>query len=344
MSTRLDPTRTTLIRRQFSADMRRRFRALRREVSLMIVEDDALGLTSQPLFTPLANVKPLIFRQKPDGGVIPLRNARQIWRFKTDDEKLDAFREWFQDRIDDKVLSVKGKKADPWLAKYVESAYKKGNLRAYLDSIPGKRAKQKGPGFFDGSYGEFLRSAFGQPEQVKKVRHLATRTFEELRGVTASMASKMNTILSDGIVQGQNPKTIARAMAKNIEGVSKQRALTIARTEVVHAHAEGQLDSFEDLGIEEVGVYAEWSTAEDDDVCPLCEPLEGAIFKVKEARGKLPRHPNCRCAWVPATDVKTKHRRQQMIRKVSRSVKEEGGKSKSTWAGKSLRYLKKKAK
>jgi hypothetical protein len=74
----------------------------------------------------------------------------------------------------------------------------------------------------------------------------------------------------------------------------------LARTEIIHAHAEGQLDAFELLKVEGVQVLAEWSTAGDEIVCELCSDLEGVVMTIKEARGSLPRHPNCRCAWVPA--------------------------------------------
>jgi SPP1 gp7 family putative phage head morphogenesis protein len=89
-------------------------------------------------------------------------------------------------------------------------------------------------------------------------------------------------------------------MSKGIAGLARTRANMIARTETIYAHAEGQLDSFEELNIREVGVMAEWLTAGDEDVCLECEALEGTVMTIEEARGLLPRHPNCRCAWIPA--------------------------------------------
>jgi SPP1 gp7 family putative phage head morphogenesis protein len=131
-------------------------------------------------------------------------------------------------------------------------------------------------------------------------------------------------------------------------GITRRRALVLARTEIIAAHAEGQLDAFEAMNIEKVGVMAEWSTAGDDLVCAKCEPLEGAIMTVKEARGLLPRHPNCRCAWIPAIDKN----RSVYKRKFKSSLKAElpkrtiGGeavpqtvkvaKRRSTWPGKEL--------
>jgi len=74
----------------------------------------------------------------------------------------------------------------------------------------------------------------------------------------------------------------------------------MARTELANAYAEAQLDAFQQLGIDEVGVLAEWLTAGDDRVCELCGSLEGRTFTVEEARGMIPQHPQCRCAWLPA--------------------------------------------
>ena len=66
----------------------------------------------------------------------------------------------------------------------------------------------------------------------------------------------------------------------------------------VRAHNEGQLDSLESLGVDEIGVMVEWSTAMN--ACKLCQPMEGVVFTIKEARGMLPRHVNCRCAYLPS--------------------------------------------
>lgn len=65
------------------------------------------------------------------------------------------------------------------------------------------------------------------------------------------------------------------------------------------AYAEGALNSYEEMGIEGVEVEAEFATAGDDVVCPECEELEGKVYSIEEARGVIPVHPNCRCAWIP---------------------------------------------
>lgn len=269
---RLDPSRTALIRRQFMAEMNKRFRQLRGDIRTLIVEEDVFGLGTKP--------NPFAF------------NTR--WKFDTDDVKLDKFKEWFQDRIDADILETVpgagGVPGEPWTDKYISSAYRKGVVRAYNDTHSESLAQSLD--FFAGSKEQFLSQAFASPTATSKLRLLSTRAFDQLKGVTEAMGQEMSRILSDGLVAGHHPTKIARDLNKSISTLTRKRALTIARTETIHAHAEGQLDAFTQLGLEDVVVLAEWSTAGDDRVCPLCLPLEGMILKIKEARGILPRHPN----------------------------------------------------
>ncbi|MDR1484798.1 MAG: phage head morphogenesis protein [Planctomycetaceae bacterium] len=48
----------------------------------------------------------------------------------------------------------------------------------------------------------------------------------------------------------------------------------------------------------EVVAVAEYKTAGDDRVCRKCKEYEGKRIKLYVARGIIPMHPNCRCAWV----------------------------------------------
>lgn len=274
-----DPTRTTLLRRKCMADMTRRFKKVSRAIQKLVVEEDVFGLiTSQPM----------VFAQ-----------TQQAWRFRSNANKVRAYRKWLQQQIDANILSpVDGVSGKPWLAPYVESSYKKGALRAYTDTHA--QALAKSVDFYEGGKEEFLRSAFGAPEALGKIELLYTRAFDELKGVTDAMSQQMSRILAGGLAQGKGPKAIARDLRKNVSNITKTRANVIARTEIIRAHAEGQLDSFERLGVKELGLMAEWSTAGDDRVCEECAGLgAGGPYTVKEARDMLPAHPNCRCAWIP---------------------------------------------
>jgi len=273
---KVDPTRTLTLRAQFMADMKRRFRALLKAIDDLVVGEGAFTVPSTH---------------------VTFNKEAGRWAFQTDDQKVDSFQQWFQGEVDKGILEVSGT-GKPWTNTYVESAYKKGVLRAYMDSH--KEDTDKPAGFMEGTREQFLQQAFGAPEAVSKIKLLGTRTFEQLKGFSAQMATDTRRVLMDGISRGANPRQIATQLKKQVAGMGNKRAATIARTEIIHAHAEGQLDSFDRLGAEELAIMAEWSTAGDDRVCPQCAPLEGTVFTVKEARGLIPRHPNCRCAWVPA--------------------------------------------
>ncbi|GAH67534.1 unnamed protein product, partial [marine sediment metagenome] len=170
-----DPTRTTLLRRKCIADMTRRFKKVSRAIQKLIVEDDALGLvTSQPM----------VFSQE-----------RQAWRFRSDANKIKAYRVWLQQQIDAEILTpVRGISGKPWLAPYIESSYKKGALRAYTDTHA--EALAEDVTFYEGGKAEFLRQSFGAPEALSKIELLYTRAFDELKGVTDAMGQQMSRTLA----------------------------------------------------------------------------------------------------------------------------------------------------
>ena len=259
--------------------MRARLRLLLKAIQHKLVVDDALGHN------------------------LAIFNAQE-WKYLNDPAKVEAFRKWLQAQIDAGLLEV-GNDNEPWSSEYVHSAYKKGIARAFADSQKAKLGRA-----YDGARTFFLAQALTAPESIEKLRMLSLRSLESLRGVTAPMAANMTKSLLDGLAHGLHPRQVAREMAKQA-GLTYTRALVIARTELIHAHAEGQLDSFEGLGEEGVGVLAEWSTAGDHRVCGECAEREGEVLTIAEARGLIPMHPNCRCAWLPVTQVAARKRRKR---------------------------------
>jgi SPP1 gp7 family putative phage head morphogenesis protein len=280
-----DPTRTTTVRNRMMTRLQVIFNSVLRDVFEFLVIKDALGLVpkkSFPNFSKLVN-----------------QAQEREFAFLTDAGKLEAFNRWLAARMEARVLSPKaGARPDqPWTTEYIESSYRRGLINAYLASRPDSVLKTAVLGSL--TQAEFLLRAFAAPEARSKIQLLATRSLESLKGVSASMASKLNFILAQGMLDGTGPAAIAREMISAVDGITQQRAFMIARTEIIHAHAEGQLDGFAKLGVAELGVKAEWVTAGDDRVCPQCAPMEGKTFTVEEARGKIPLHPNCRCSWTP---------------------------------------------
>jgi SPP1 gp7 family putative phage head morphogenesis protein len=229
---------------------------------------------------------------------IILDNTR--WRFHTDPAKLKAFQAWLKAQFGKDLTSPD---AEELWRKYAEEGFKKGAARAFDDTRRAQKALAAGDqqklDFYEGTRDEFLRSSFARPVAVEKIQLLAARSFAELDGVTDAMEQRMTRVLADGLVQGKGTAEIARDLDDELD-IGRQRAETIARTEIIRAHAEGQLQALEDLGVEEVGVAVEFTVTEDEKLCPRCEALSGVVLKIEEARGLIPVHPNCRCAFIPA--------------------------------------------
>jgi len=147
-----------------------------------------------------------------------------------------------------------------------------------------------------------LETVFRKPVHRDKLQLLYTRNFQALEGITDAVDKEVSRVLTQGLAEGVNPREAARRITDRVDKIGKTRATTLARTEIINAHAEGTLDRFERMGVDEVGVKAEWQTAGDSRVCPICASLEGSTFTIDEARGKLPAHPRCRCAFLPVVN------------------------------------------
>jgi SPP1 gp7 family putative phage head morphogenesis protein len=296
-------------------DMKRRFARLAKGIQELVVDLDAFGLKEPSLFK--VNV------------------SSQEWRFLTDAAKIKAFQAWLQQQVDAGILETAV--SPPWMAAYIDSAYRKGIVRAY--ALANRPSPFASADFLKGAKASFAAGAFAGPVAVNRLQFLYTRAYTNLKGVTAAMDTQLSMILANGLANGLHPSVLAREMTKTISGLVRTRANAIARTEIIYAHAEGQLDSLKLLGVEGVKAMAEWSTAGDDRVCPKCEPLEGVIMSVDEARGLIPLHPNCRCMWLPANVGEDRtgqlwgSSRDDAIEK---SLKAQGGKKKSKWLGKYL--------
>ena len=266
-----DPTRTTTLRRLFSQEMTSRLLKLKGRILKLIVEEDVFGLKQINQIDQVVNTR---------------------WRFQPDDQKRLLFMQWFQEQAVDLQLSSFQEEGDMWLQKYIEKSYRQGTGRAFDDTK--KPALAENLDFYEGTRKQFLEDSFRRPVSIERVKILTGRAFDDLKGITQAMSTQISRELVDGLIQGKNPREIARLINDRVDKIGKNRAVVMARTEIIRAHAEGQLDAMENLGVETVGVAVEWSTAGDDRVCPRCQPLEGIVLKIKEARGMIPVHPQCR--------------------------------------------------
>lgn len=269
---RKDPTHTTAIRVAFEQDVNARFTKLRRQVRAAILSRDVLGLRTN--------------------DTLPGHGA---FDFPRDSSKVAAFSKWLSEESSRDVLgveygtSVASASASAWSNVYITSAYQRGLSQA--------ASELRGAGVSVSP--NWVSSAFLRPMHAERVGLIYTRTYEDLTNVTTEMADQMRAVLALGIAEGRSPLDIADRLTDRIDAIGRSRARTVARTEVISAHAQASLAAYREAGVEGVGVRAEWQTAGDDAVCPECEDMEGQTFTIDEADGMIPLHPNCRCAYVP---------------------------------------------
>jgi len=128
---------------------------------------------------------------------------------------------------------------------------------------------------------------------------------KEVTGEFKDVSKELAKQLAGLVREAATLEEALAAVGDRVAAIGIARGSAVAAVNTIAANADATLSYLEEQGIEEVGIVAEkelsviWQTAEDDDVCPACEALEGRSFSLEEASGMIPLHPNCRCAWIP---------------------------------------------
>jgi len=292
-----DPTHTTALRNAFAANMKRRFAELAVTVKKAVYNEDCFGLT--PKVHTLQMSTP----------------GKEAFAFNRSADKMKAFMEWLQKQIDSGILEIGYYQQvgtgveSAWTNMYIFDSYKRAILRARYELT---RAGYNIPAIeFTGGIGALMATPF----HIDALGLLFTRTFNDLKGITAAMDMEISRILAQGLADGDGPALLARKLVSTINGTgmgdlaltdtlgrfipASRRAVMLARTEIIRAYAEATLQEFKNWGVEGVTALAEFQTAGDDRVCPKCAHLQGKIYPLEEASGVIPVHPNCRCCWLP---------------------------------------------
>lgn len=259
---RLDPTKTTTLRKSFESELRRRFEQLKTDVSQFLDEEPAI--------------------------------ATNKFEFTTSPKKVEAFKRWLRVKQEQGVLEVipgtdMRSLNNWWAGTYVRSAYQKGLASAAY------QMRRGGAQVAD----RWIDAGFFRPIHADALALIYTRAYSDLNGITQAIDTRLSNVLALGIADGRGVMAIAREMRDNIDSIGLSRSRVLARTEVIRSHAEATLNTYTEAGIEGVEVLSEFATAGDNKVCPKCKSLEGETYTIAEARGVIPVHPNCRCAWLP---------------------------------------------
>ncbi len=288
-----DPTGTQAIRVKFRHEVEGRFRALKRLITQAVAERDVLGLGAVSVGSILSAslMRPLTPHMQPLGAA-PAAN------------KVLAFQNWVDEALRQTLL---GENGGHWVLPYLRMAYMVGYQRA--------QAIVRTP----------VRPDL---DQVDVMHRLAV---VELQGTMEVISQRAVRMVGDGLTRKLRPFVISRGVNQMVDKEYEKRGRLLANTFPVRAHAEATLDTFEAAGLTRVGILPEWKptikipplkitdarrkpsgdylvnilTAGDDDVCDECQDIAAdAPYEIGEARGLIPAHPNCRCAFVPFFDAR----------------------------------------
>lgn len=125
------------------------------------------------------------------------------------------------DRIIDNILF--GDKADNWFVLYVKQAYEQGTGASWSNlSAQSEQYANTYP---------MVQQLLTSPEYQLRIGYAATRAYEDMKGLTEDLKSKMRYMIADGVATGTSPREVANGMADVLD-LSKARALRIARTEM----------------------------------------------------------------------------------------------------------------
>ena len=101
--------------------------------------------------------------------------------------------------------------------------------------------------------------------------------------------------LTQSMILGEGIPEITDRINKNIN-TSRYNAERIARTETKRVTYVAHNDAYEDMGVEELEYRC--ANGGDHRTCDICRGDQGKHYK-RGSEPTLPRHPNCRCVYIP---------------------------------------------
>lgn len=115
-----------------------------------------------------------------------------------------------------------------------------------------------------------------------------------------ALRAELDKLLTRGIVQGLNPRALARELRKTFD-TSVYNSERLLRTEMARVQGDVFKDSMKQSD------YHAYEFIAEPTACPVCKAIDGEIFQLSEMKvGKnmYPMHPNCRCSTASAYDRK----------------------------------------
>lgn len=259
---RIDPTRTVTLRRGWLTAFRKRIRAVKQALVTEIVTKDLFALSPSRPFT--LNT-----------------SSDDVDRLRSQTEKV------VEEQMSEKTLD------GPWYVRWLRQAYSKGMGSAYQQAKKGQQTGDAATRAVDAA--REAGNVERQPASKNVFAKIVQRTAEAIKTLGQAIVNAVVRVASS-FTSGSKEKLASETLAA-VDSTTDTKVAQIVNSEVVAAHAAGQLDMATFLGVTEVAVEAEFVTAGDKSVCKRCQALAGNVYTVDEARGLIPVHPSCRCSF-----------------------------------------------
>lgn len=257
------PAQMSTRQRKYGQKLRGRFGAIAAEIRRGIIERDIFGLKES------SGTERLASDFNPD-DLTP-----SGFRFGDDARNHRMFMAWLREQERQGVLSAISRGDNVYVR------------RAADDGVRWADQQLRKKGFDVPTSGPDVNVTFNAPVNANKLRLLYERNFDLLEGITTDVAKEISRTLSEGLSQGQNPRTIARTLTGRIDSVGKYRATVMARHEIMYAHNEFAKDRFQRFDVERVKILG-------SSPCPVCQPYVDNIYPLDDLpQGGPPFHPQC---------------------------------------------------
>lgn len=113
---------------------------------------------------------------------------------------------------------------------------------------------------------------------------------------TDNLQQTLNDNLIDCVIRGKKTTELKNILQASF-GASYRQADRLVRTEIAHIQTDATQKRYQDYGIQQVEILADY----DERRCDVCGKLHGRKYPVY---GKLPipAHANCRCCIIPVVE------------------------------------------
>lgn len=136
------------------------------------------------------------------------------------------------------------------------------------------------------------------PFDKRVVKIVQDDSYNYLFNFVDEKQTELKELLTSGISQGDSISTIAGQIKDSFK-VTAWKSELIARSETIRTYGASSR-----MAIVNGGVTKEykWYTSLKENVCPVCRPLHGRIFRVDSKSSPMPvtdTHPQCNCGIAP---------------------------------------------